>query len=195
MCTNLPYGPPTGPIFVGGRYGLAAPSLGVDSGVAAYSFMAGSAWNGMTCCGSGDQIYFLVIMSPAGRARVRPCWAELSWASAVAVASEPTRSGALFAAMPAEAAGIARLGPANRSLCARSRSPAAENCCLDGYLRSHLCGVLPGRGSTRSCRGGDSGHLAGPVIRVSSRQWGPPELSTKGGPGPQVPADRGDRGF
>jgi hypothetical protein len=57
----------------------------------------------------GEHIFFLVIMSPAGRARVRPCWAELSWASGVAVTSVPWRSSALFAAMPAEAAGIARL--------------------------------------------------------------------------------------
>ena len=44
------YGPLRGPIFVGGRCcGWVAPSLGLDSGVAAYSFMAGSAWNCMTC--------------------------------------------------------------------------------------------------------------------------------------------------
>ena len=44
------YGPLRGPNFVGGRCAPAAPSLDVDSGVAAYSFMAGSAWNCMTCC-------------------------------------------------------------------------------------------------------------------------------------------------
>ncbi len=43
------YGPLRGPIFVAGRCALAAPSLGLDSGVAAYPFMAGSAWNCMTC--------------------------------------------------------------------------------------------------------------------------------------------------
>ena len=43
------YGPLRGPIFVGGRCGLAAPSLGLDSGVAAYFFMGGSAWTCMTC--------------------------------------------------------------------------------------------------------------------------------------------------
>ncbi|CAH0139561.1 hypothetical protein SRABI26_00439 [Arthrobacter sp. Bi26] len=41
---------PCGPIFVGGRCGLAAPSFDVDSGVAGYTFMAGSVWNCMTCC-------------------------------------------------------------------------------------------------------------------------------------------------
>jgi hypothetical protein len=40
---------------------------------------------------------------------VRPCWAELSWASAVAVTSVPWRSSALFAAIPAGAAGVVRL--------------------------------------------------------------------------------------
>jgi hypothetical protein len=34
--------------------GLAAPSLGLDSGVVVYSFMAWSAWNCMTCCDSGS---------------------------------------------------------------------------------------------------------------------------------------------
>jgi hypothetical protein len=47
---------PAGPIFVGGRCGLAAPSLGLDSGVAAYSFMAGRAWNCMTCCNWGSAL-------------------------------------------------------------------------------------------------------------------------------------------
>ena len=46
-------GPLRGPIFVGGRCGLAAPSLDLDSG-AACSFMGGSAWNCMTCCDLGS---------------------------------------------------------------------------------------------------------------------------------------------
>lgn len=45
---------PCGAHFFGGGCGLAAPSLGLDSGVAVYSFMAGSAWNCMTCCDLGS---------------------------------------------------------------------------------------------------------------------------------------------
>ena len=47
------YGPLLGPIFVGGRCGLAAPSMDLDSG-AACSFVGGSAWNCMTCCDLGS---------------------------------------------------------------------------------------------------------------------------------------------
>ena len=43
------YGPLRGLFLLVCRAGPAAPSLGLDSGVAAYSFMAGSAWNCMTC--------------------------------------------------------------------------------------------------------------------------------------------------
>ena len=42
-------GPCGGPFLLVAVAGLAAPSLGLDSGVAAHSFMAGSAWNCMTC--------------------------------------------------------------------------------------------------------------------------------------------------
>ena len=47
-------GPLRGPIFVGGRCGLATPSLGVDSGLAVYSFMDWGAGNCMTCCDLGS---------------------------------------------------------------------------------------------------------------------------------------------
>jgi hypothetical protein len=62
---------PTGPIFVGGRCALAAPSLGLDSGVAVYFFMAGSAWNCMTW----DQVLMVI---PVGR---RNSWETLVMSS------------------------------------------------------------------------------------------------------------------
>ncbi|MCB5283385.1 hypothetical protein BJQ89_03152 [Arthrobacter sp. ES1] len=47
------------------------PPPGSGSGVAAYLFMAGSAWNGMSCCGLGIKSSWS-FLSAAGMARARP---------------------------------------------------------------------------------------------------------------------------
>jgi hypothetical protein len=49
-----PFMVPCGGSFLLVADALAAPSLGSDSGIAAHSFMAGSARNCMTCCGLGS---------------------------------------------------------------------------------------------------------------------------------------------
>jgi hypothetical protein len=48
-CVQISFMGPCGGPFLLVATGLAAPSLGLDSGVAVYSFMAGSAGNCMTC--------------------------------------------------------------------------------------------------------------------------------------------------
>jgi hypothetical protein len=52
-CVQISFMGPCGGPFLLVVSGLAAPSLGLDSSVAAYSFMAGGAWSCMTCCDLG----------------------------------------------------------------------------------------------------------------------------------------------
>jgi hypothetical protein len=52
-CLQISFMGPYGGPFLWVAAGLAAPSPDLDSGVAAYSFTAGRAWNCMTCCPAG----------------------------------------------------------------------------------------------------------------------------------------------
>jgi hypothetical protein len=67
-CVQISFMGPCGGPFLLVAAGLAAPCRDLDSGVAAYSFMAGSAWNCMTW----DQIL-----------RVIPVGSRSSWQSLV----------------------------------------------------------------------------------------------------------------
>ena len=79
-CVQISFMGPCGGPFLLVAAGLAAPSLGLGSGVAAYSFMAGGAWKCMTCCDLGIKSS-CSSLSPAGTRGIHVLVASMMFSS------------------------------------------------------------------------------------------------------------------